>query len=104
MDVIQYVLLWGTGLGATYLYLFRWDLHVLPTSLVALASWVTLVFRGRTITWVSQAERVQVDGTGLVQAFCVFLALISGFVAVAHYLEIYPTEEMVNNPNEGDFE
>ncbi len=104
MDVIQYLLLWLTGLGATYLYLFRYDIHVLPTSLVALAAWTTLVFRGGTITWVSRAESVSVDSTGLVQAFCVFLALISAFVAVASYQEIYPTEEMVNTPNEGDFE
>ncbi len=104
MDVIQYVLLWGTGLAATYLYLFRYDLHVTPTSMVALVAWSSLVYRGTTITRVSNGTPVSLGGTDVVQAFCAFMALISGFVLLSHRLEAYPTEEMVNESTDGDFE
>jgi threonine/homoserine efflux transporter RhtA len=96
MNGIQYVLLWGTGFAATYLYLFRYDLHVTVTSLVGTAAWAALAMRGNRILWPSQGEVLALDGTGIVQAFCAFLALMSGFITVAHRTEAYPTDEMAN--------
>ena len=104
MFAVQYVLLWVTAACATGLYLYKYDEQVKPVSMVAFASWSALAFRGGTLTWVSQGEVVPVAGAGIVRAFCVFLAIVSAFVLIGNWLEVYPTEEMVNDPNNGDFE
>jgi len=102
MDIVQYVLLWATACASTGLYLYKYDVQVKPASMVALVAWSSLAFRGGSIERVSRGEPVSIAGASIVQAFCVFLALVSGFVLIANWLKVYPTEEMVNDPNSGD--
>lgn len=104
MDAIVFVLLWTTASAATYLYLFQYEVQVTPTSLVAFAAWATLAFRGTSIEWVSSGEPVPVSVPTVVTAFCVFLALMSGFVVVADYQGAYPPQEMVGDSSNGDLE
>jgi len=96
MNGVQYVILWVTASAATYLYLFRYDLHVIPTSLVALASWAILAIGGSQIQWPSNGTVIPLTGSGAVQGLCAFLAIVSGFIFVAHRSGAYPTEEMID--------
>jgi hypothetical protein len=96
MNAVGFVLLWLTGGVATFLYLFRY-VNVTPTSLIALASWAILAIDGGRVTWMSNGEPVALDGRGGMQALCAFLALVSGFIFVAHRNESYPTDDMLDD-------
>jgi fructose-specific phosphotransferase system IIC component len=96
MNGVQYIILWVIASAATYLYLFRYQLHVIPTSLVALASWGILAIGGGQLQWPSHGDVIVLDGSGAVQGLCAFLAIVSGFIFVAHRSGAYPTEEMTD--------